>query len=569
MFTASPIATTTSAAWHQRRAWQRYAHELLRYYSRSSRYRLQFITGGKGPLAAVAPTLRRVVVRTQFPEPAGCLPIRHRAALEEAPTRLWLEGLLSHEAGHIRFSGEKPEGLLGELWNALEDERMERLMAVAHPRLEADYDTMGDVKLDGYEKSRQDGETYTDLAAKVLDSALLWRWSHDHREPPPLPLDEEAFEPIRPLVEAAWEADSSEEAGDLAREVLDRMGLDPDAEAPKSTLALPDLPAAQPAGGGTPSDEEDDASDDDRASAPGAGGDEGDEDASGGGDPSDGDNEVSQGQRPQAPDLDPNGKASRQARALLDGRRAEASRLAEALKPKAARRLPVPHRGRGRFDYRRYARGAERCFRQRPEAPEPPARLTVVLDASESMGWRGAADQTRFTAALEATALTARAAEIAAVEIDVIPFQRQPLPRLPSGRLPSGRSGHERLRIALTRLRAHGDTRLAPALRVALAERSEGLPPSHRGRHVILLLTDGLLRESDGRACEKLLRRARAARRELVVVPFLLEDPILSALSDVSPAPYQALFGRVCPVSDAAEIPDAVGRWLRRAARAR
>ena len=75
MFTVSRSQRTTdaTAAWHERRAWQRYAHDLLRYYSRSSRYRLRIDASdaSDAPLAFVNPETRLVQVQAAFPRPTG------------------------------------------------------------------------------------------------------------------------------------------------------------------------------------------------------------------------------------------------------------------------------------------------------------------------------------------------------------------------------------------------------------------------------------------------------------------------------------------------------------------
>ena len=129
-------------------------------------------------------------------------------------------GLIQHEAAHIRFSDAKPnESILGWLWNALEDERIERLLISYYPQLKASRELLNDAAW-----------FYTEPSSDLLVGCLLWRWEwHRHeREYKFCPADKTKSEfwqtEIRPLVEQAWVAPNSDRVAIIAQEILDKLG---------------------------------------------------------------------------------------------------------------------------------------------------------------------------------------------------------------------------------------------------------------------------------------------------------------------------------------------------------
>jgi len=162
-------------------------------------------------------------------------------------TRVWnlARGVLAHEVGHARYSGEYPvQPLLAQLVNALDDERIERAMAASNAALAPLFDLVGTTVWSQMQARAQSSSPPQDSEWGVLSSCLAWRWEHDHPE-----LDsligltgrwQSIWESeVRPRIETAWEAPTTDDVIALANEILDVLGLDPDASAP--TWVLPDL----------------------------------------------------------------------------------------------------------------------------------------------------------------------------------------------------------------------------------------------------------------------------------------------------------------------------------------
>lgn len=607
-------ATGRTLPWHKRREWKRTGRQLFRWYSKRSDFRFVFKPGQKEPLARVMPGRKRVEVTTAFPEaeghadfrvgpsaPAGgpaAAAVRHAQMLQARPTEVWLRGLTAHEAGHVLFSGEKPEeAALGWLWNALEDERMERLVAARyqkHGRLEAIFETMGDVMLmeTGEERSgrleakreaerRQNaGEDARPMT--VLNSCLLWRWLEGHAPSgagyhPYLPLPEERFADARPLIEEAWSAKTSERVTECARKILNAFGIPEGADVPDDALEDFDLsggaipgggPAEGTAGDGEPGNREPKGGD--PAKGDPENGAEGDAEPSGSNNPHPDEPKSA----PEVPGIDPESELAERAADLLDGQQADARKLAEALRPEAKRRTArTPSRSRGRFEYRRYARGAERVFSQRPERAQPPAFITVLLDMSGSMAGPSRPDEdagaTLFEQAQRCVALLSGAAELAGTHLRVIPFTTEAA-RPISSRDPGS---HEMLRMAVASAAPQGRTKLAPALRAAFS--GEGLDAAG-GRHIVTLISDGELESQDARVCQRVYQRARRGSANASGAPLVLPLLLGAATSDEDragrsggPTPedvYELVFRRHAAIEDASELPAAAARWIKHAA---
>lgn len=199
----------TPPAWHHDPNWRRWIEQLFRRTARA-RYALKI----QGPLIAQVNTRQKRLFLNPDLIPLGTGPYRFDGAdNHERLTRL-LRALTCHEAGHVQFSDLKPAGAFGELWNALEDERIERCMIRRHPELYADFTFIGDVMLE------RAGNTN---ALTLSRACHLWRWAHDRPEIPFSTQNDELWEQeLRPRVEAAWES-SRQDLMQLTREIFELL----------------------------------------------------------------------------------------------------------------------------------------------------------------------------------------------------------------------------------------------------------------------------------------------------------------------------------------------------------
>ena len=544
MFSA-PLASSSAlpGTWQRRPAWQRYAGTLLRYYARTGRYRLilsdpdrdRGASGEARALAWVNPKTREVFVSAAFPLVPRALQENPSTARERLvarllthPTQLWLKGLIAHEAGHILYSGEKPEGVLGWLWNALEDERIERLMAARHSDLAHCFTAMGDVLL-----ATGTPRELLPEPERTLQACLFWRWLHDQCPAVRSATDitEADFAPVKPLVEKAWVAVSSGEVAEIAREILRLLGIDLAASVPEDLIAIGDVSEGfRESRRGTPSE---------TLQAP--------------------EDPAAPGEAPQAPEVDPGSEGARRADGLLEDLEAAARRLARVLEVPQRRLARASHRSRGRYAYRRAVSGCERVFERRPKGASPPAFITCLLDLSGSMLGPGGGGRSLFEHACRAVLVVSRAAELSgAVALRVIPFRQSAGPALESGR-----GGHEALRAEVAALQASGGTRLSEALAKALA-RPGSLPPE--APHVVFVVSDGLLGRADAQASKDVFDRVRHQEGHLVVIPLLVSTGSKKVASEVASggaAVYGEVFGRATALDEVGALPDMVERWLR------
>jgi hypothetical protein len=460
--------------WWRQRPWLDYGAKLVRYYS-LRRYRLQF--NPSIPAAGVSHELKTIWLNPRWPTPPEWLGEASASGEASAMIRClkpgrdfhlaMLKGFLAHEAGHIRFSCAKPNGLLGDLWNALEDERVERLMAKDHPELRAPFTLLGDLFA---AKARA---TFT---GDALEGCLLWRWCWDQKAPLWHSTDPRWAE-VKPLVERAWRAPSSEDVIAIAREILALLNL-PEEQPPDPRFdnlgadgggAEEDDDAEQGAGDGTeqqPGGGSSEWSGEALQQAGGSdeqGGGEGDDEQQPGGgedeqQPGYGNkNRKRRGGKEPTPPSDQLDEVEGEAAGILLDIDGYARDLAEALKPLSASRLARPHRTRGRFAYDRFRAGSERCYRLKPVEHNRPLEVRVCLDLSSSMG--ELSDPTsNMHFAMRSCALVVQACAIASVPITVYGFNFTTRVLVEKGI-----TGDEAL-MRLARVATGGSTLLGPAL---------------------------------------------------------------------------------------------------------
>ncbi|GGR17188.1 hypothetical protein [Deinococcus ruber] len=233
--------------WARSGRWQTFAHQLTRYYTNRgglNAWTLTLLDPSSPQIAWASAHLRQIALNPAFPEATGYLTLARSAAPTLAElTELNLRGYLAHEAGHVRFSCERPtEPALGELWNYIEDERIERRMAHVHPGLAPIFTRIGDIHL---QLAANRGDLST---ANLLQWTLLWRWGHDH----PLFNDRPAdprWPDVRRILEAAWAAPSSEDVIEAAREILTLLDMTPEEQ-------IDTMPQINASGGGSDQREE-------------------------------------------------------------------------------------------------------------------------------------------------------------------------------------------------------------------------------------------------------------------------------------------------------------------------
>lgn len=564
-------------AWHQQLSWRRYVEQLFRLVSRRRDFRLELQRGRL--IAGVIPEQRRVLLNPDL-IPVPAMGVRFDPQTPHGQRTQLLRAIMAHEAGHVVFSASKPAGELGWLWNALEDERMERLVMRRFPELCRDFDFLGDAMLLKGEPEATD----------FMNACLRWRWGHDR---PDIPFevqaqDQEAWEQARPLVEEAWET-TRDGVELLAARILALRPAPPAGEPPKSRPELnadgggmseaqpeeqkqaqgtgePDVDEATEAastdgGEETPEQEEHQARDEAGAGTGKSPGVEKDtpeepEDTSG---PSGRTTPTSDGEDqgqpqqgrgeaplpappPPAPGEDPSQGASdhagpprdlsrrESAQEMLDRIEVHARHLTRILAPPIRPAHATPHRSKGRFRYDRYTQGAEKYFGRKVGEDRPaPFLLRLVVDMSSSMAGG------RLNAAQEAALMLARAANLAGSRLQVVSFDYNAYETVPLD-MPWAESVD-----AIAGLEARGGTLLSSALRLVLA--GERRPEE---REVIAIICDGELTTYDRLVCGLLLGEQQREHR--TIVPLLIGEGIQGQ------AIWEALFGTAVPVHDTENI---------------
>ena len=196
----------------------------------------------------------RIVLK---PGQSFCSPEHHQIQIDpesfpgEPPRVQFLatQGVVVHEAGHALFSNAWPEqnaDALCRLANFVEDERVERLMRRLYPGVAEVLDLRCRLRL------AQSLEQVEPLppAWQAFGACLVWRWAKRQRlsqrkMSAALKFDAEAlalWRKIRRLVEEAWDAPDTAAVIELARRILDLLGIPP--ATPTLPFALPEEAAA-------------------------------------------------------------------------------------------------------------------------------------------------------------------------------------------------------------------------------------------------------------------------------------------------------------------------------------
>ncbi|MEF2278311.1 vWA domain-containing protein [Deinococcus sp. YIM 134068] len=489
--------------WPQQPSWRTFAGQLFRFYSRKSNFTV--LITRRGGTAAVDPVSKVVYLDPDLLPVTDPGVIRHAPGDEHGIRALLLRAILAHEAGHVQFSGDKPPALLGQLWNALEDERMERLMAARYPELAPAFDFLGDT-----------------LAEKVslkwrfdsLEGCLAMRFEHDRAAPKWAPARLDEWADIWPLVQAAWTAPDSDRVTWIAGCILGLLGLDQADE-------------RDPFGGLVGSDG---AGDPDRQQP----GDDGDGTPEGGRSPG-GQGSRDPGDRPP-PDPAPDPTDILTVGDVEGPARLVASVLRERARPGRTR----PHETRGNLDLTRYIEGRSRLFRQRQEPTRPSElHVTWIVDRSGSMNEEG-----RMGCAVRALHMGIRAAQIADVPVRVIAFDDVVEEPVPFGLSPAAATS------ALCTIFPRGYTELAPAMRRAFES------PRRAGeQHLHIVICDGGLDAEDMAACGRLI----GDHRDVRVLPVLIGE---AANGSVAQA-WQVTFGTLLLAHDHTQLAGVIRARMR------
>jgi Mg-chelatase subunit ChlD len=510
--------------WFRRKYWTDRASMLFRYHAQKIGYRVRFVESDG--TAYVDLVRRDCVINPHFPSvPLGA---RHRQSDPLLERDLWLEGFIAHEAAHVRFSCHKPLGRLGEIWNMLEDERIERKQSAGRPQLAQAFTRMGDT----YLLTRGDNDDRSALAG-----CLYWRWAHDH----PLgwsSVEPELWDEVRPLVEASWVATSSEDVIQYAHSILELIDR-AHPESIESDLANSALVSATGGAGrgdalgisgegaqttGLEPTDEEQADQSPRVQA----------------DEQNGDEEE------QSPDAKTSALGGRGvnydhpgdltgAEIIVERVEIAADQLARALRPPEAPHFQRAHRSRGRFDYAREVAQRDRVFvqRVRPGRPEELA-IAVLLDISASMFGE------RIDTALNATVLLSRACELAKTPMALATFGQQTRVVGDFGTAP------DELRGSLESIELEDGTILHPAFKWGLE-----LPSQHR--KLLIVISDGSLDDHDCQRCQTLQLEHRA----VTVLPILI------GADDSTAEQYRRTFNRVLEVDHLEELPKLIISWIR------
>jgi hypothetical protein len=429
--------------WWQQRAWCEYGAKLFRFYSLKTNYRLLF-----NPLVAtalVSDAHKTVVVNPLWPVVPKGVTIRHFLTGVAFHIAM-LKGFLAHEAGHVRFSGDKPTGLLGDVWNMLEDERIEHLMCRDHSDLAPVFTMLGDLFA---ARAHSSGK----MQGHSLEGVLYWRWCHDQDVPLWQAANQREWATIRLLVEAAWVAPDSDEVTLIAKIILRCLGIPEDAPSDEQFAFL------SASGGGTKgSSSEEDA-----------------------------------GDEPSVPPLEPD-EMLEQLAGLLFEVEPYVRDLVNALQPPAKVLTPQPTRSRGHFSFERYHARREHIFRAKPREPQKPPGIGLCLDLSGSMG-DAREEGSGLYGAQRLAVLLEQTCHLAGIPLTIVGFNHEA--RVIREKTTSNDEALRRL----AGVEASGGTSLASGIELV----NETL----RQPCLCLVVCDGFLEEDDEVRCVGLVRQAR------------------------------------------------------------
>ncbi len=323
----------------------------------------------------------------RLPAPWGRGRLRSGVALQKRCTLAAIE----HECGHVLFT-EEPPGMgatLHHLWNSLEDRREEGLMAEYYPPARRNFDALGHLLWLG-------GMGGDSREARLLAACLYHRWDARRAPRAPgrlvLPGDEMRLWEgrVRSLVEEAWVSATSHIVADIARRILEILGVDP-ASDPATLPGLIPWVAVIPLGAPEGARSGDDPPlapgpppPPDGGPVPGVSG--GDDDGLEG-DPFSGDRSTED----CAADADPRGgrgwmRPFREVEARVRG---QTDRIARELRVRAPDTAPYPDGRRGRYDARSDVRSdGERPFLRPADDSDAPDGIEVLIyiDGTGSMG---------------------------------------------------------------------------------------------------------------------------------------------------------------------------------------
>ena len=157
------------------------------------------------------------------------------------------EGVVVHEAGHALFSDAWPdqeENVLQKMSNILEDERAERAMRQLYPGVAGVLDLRCRLRLSQALANEPDAAPEW----QAFNTALVWRWARRCKMSQAKmlaalrcgPRAARFWRKIRPLVEQAWDAPDTATVIELARRILEILGIPPEqAETPLVLLLDP------------------------------------------------------------------------------------------------------------------------------------------------------------------------------------------------------------------------------------------------------------------------------------------------------------------------------------------
>lgn len=471
--------------WKDPRAVVRCANTLA-YYSRRNDFRFKFDL--KHPSAYVAFKNKVVGINPLFPR----VKRQEKAKLRYLPKNwrtFWVHAYLAHEAAHILFTKALPAmqvGALSQMVNILEDERIERLMVQKIPSLKSTFDAMGDLFL-------QRGSDHSAYAC-----CLYWRWYHDRNEVMPC-TQSHLWDQVRPLVEQAWSAADVDEVLELAKQILQILGID------SADQPIP-LPFCEVGVGSQGDGDQENSQEGLPSNAPSHGGEEASPDGSGIFEDNPGDD-------------------------LLGEVEGYARELATMLYIPQRPALSMASRS-GRFSYERYVRQSERYFEKktlhpRKELPE----IRLAIDSSGSM--TGA----KIISAKEVAITFVRAAQILGAPYMVRHFEEKDY------EIPSGVGRYEESFKAIGEIQSGGGTILFPTLQKLLQGNKSAL---------VVVICDGGLADHDYLQCQRILQDTPHK-----VMPVLLEvdAEVVST--------YQRYFGKALVAQNTAELLPLVKAYVR------